>query len=70
MTNDERLNLRARQILDDTTLAPSERIKNANVLLAELRNTVKDNPTMLESILAEITDEAVRGQMRSVLTAA
>lgn len=70
MTNDERLNLRARQILDDPTLAPSQRIGNASVLLNELRNSVRsdDTDTLLPGLLAEITDEAVREQMRVALT--
>jgi hypothetical protein len=70
MTNDERLNLRARQILDDPTLPSNQQIANAHVLLAELKNSVKGHPDVLAGLLAEITDAGVRKQMRAALTAA
>lgn len=69
MTNDERLNLRARQLLDDPTLGPNQRITNGAALLKQLAVSVKSDPGRLASLLAEITDVTVRDQMRAAIEA-
>lgn len=69
MTNDERLNLRARQLLDDPTLGPNQRIANAAALLKQLAIALRQSGR-LDDMLAEITDLTVREQMRAAIEAA
>lgn len=68
--NDDRLNLRARQLLDDPTLPQNLKIKNGAALLQQLALTVRGDATRRASLLAEITDEQVRTQLDAALTAA
>ena len=56
MTRDERLNLRAQQILEDEGL------------LKQLRKNVRDQHT-LSDVLAEISDATIREAMRIALAA-
>lgn len=67
MTNDERLNLRARQLLDDPSLSQNQRIKNAPALLKQLALSVHADTGKRDAMLAEITDETVREAMRAAL---
>lgn len=69
MNTDERLNLRARQILDDPSLPPNQRVQNASALLKELARSVRQHPEQMESLLAEITDIVVREKMRAAIEA-
>jgi hypothetical protein len=64
----ERLTLRARQILSDPTLAQSQRIKNADVLLSTLRDAVMRDPDYLNAVLADIDDVSVQDAMRTALS--
>ena len=56
MTHDERLNLRAQQILDD------------EVLLAQLRANIRNQHTVAD-VLADISDTTIREAMRIALEA-
>ena len=67
MTNEDRLNLRARQILDDPTLSPNQRIDHPEALLSELVKFVKNDPVQMDALLSEITDLDVREKMRLAL---
>jgi hypothetical protein len=67
MTNDERLVLRARQLLDDDTLPPQARLENAGALLRQLALDVRDRPLLFDAVLAEITDASVQARMRDAL---
>lgn len=69
MNTDDRLNLRARQMLDDPTLSSRDRIANPDALIKQLALSVKDDPARLASVLAEITDTDVREQMRAAIAA-
>ncbi len=64
MNTDARLNLRARQIMDDPTLSPNQRLSNAAALLKALARSGQ-----VESMLAEITDDAIRVAMRAAIDA-
>lgn len=65
----ERLTLRARQLLDDPTLSPNQRIDNADALMKQLITTIALRPETLEPMLADIADVAVRDAMRAAVTA-
>ncbi len=67
MNTDDRLNLRARQILDDPTLSQNQRIQNPSALLKELARSVRQNEGRLEAILSQIADDDVREKMRVAL---
>lgn len=67
---DDRLNVRAMQILDDPALPAQNRVPNAAQLLRQLASSVKDDPARLNALLAEITDLRVREAMRAALAAA
>lgn len=67
MNTDDRLNLRARQILDDPTLPKNQRIANPGALLKQLARSIQDHPEQMEALLLEITDAAVREQMRAAI---
>lgn len=61
---DDHLNVRAMQILDDPALPVQNRVPNASQLLRQLAANVKDNPAHLAALLEEITDLRVREAMR------
>lgn len=67
MTNEERLNIRARQLLDDPTLPSSQRLPNAAHLLAVLKADATRNRALRDSVLADIADPAVRAAMAAEL---
>lgn len=67
---DDRLNVRAMQILDDPALPVQNRVPNAAQLLRQLASSVQDDPARLNALLAEITDLRVREAMRAALAAA
>jgi len=67
-TNEERLNLRARQLLDDPTLSQNQRIPNASALLKHLAESLARTPGRRSALLAEITDQSVRDAMDAALT--
>lgn len=69
MTNDERLNLRAKQILDDASLSANQRVKNPGALLKQLAANVKGNRDRRKAMLAEITDVDVRAAMDAAVSA-
>ena len=69
MTNDERLNLRARQIMGDPSLDVAHQIPNADSLFHVLVETVRQQPDYLQTILDEITDVVVKGAMRQLIQA-
>ncbi len=57
MTEKERLQLRARQILDDPTLHRNDRIKNPAALLKQLKATMAEKgPDALTELLDSISD--------------
>jgi hypothetical protein len=68
VTNDERLNLRARQILDDPTLSQNERIPNAATLLKQLALNVSQAQNR-DAVLSSVTDPDVRAQLDAALAA-
>ncbi len=70
MTNDERLTLRARQLLDDPTLPQNLKLKNSAALLQQLALSLRGDPARRASMLEEISDLTVRAQMDAALTAA
>ncbi len=57
MTPQEKQNLRVQRILNDPTL------------LKQLVRTVRERPGHVEELLAEITDEHLREQMRAAIEA-
>ncbi len=61
---DERITMRARQILGDPGVP---RLKNQEVLLKTLADSVRGNDARLASLLAEINDEDVRERLRVAL---
>ncbi len=67
MTNEERLTFRARQLLEDPTLSPNQRLPNARALLRQLALNVEDDPVQRASLLAEITDPTVSAAMDAAL---
>ncbi len=69
MTSDERLNLRARQILDDPSLSPNQRVSHPDALLKALVQSVREDRSRLDAIVDEITDDAVASAMRSAIEA-
>lgn len=69
MNTDDRLNLRARQILDDPTLPPSQRIANPGAVLKQLAQNVQGDPATLASMLAEITDATIASDMAAAILA-
>ena len=58
MTRDERLNLRAQQVLDE------------QVLFAHLVQSLKDGSLTLAAVEAAIPDATIRDQMRTAIAAA
>lgn len=58
MTRDERLNLRAQQVLDD------------QVLFTHLVQSLKDGSLTLVAVEAAIPDATIRDQMRTAIAAA
>lgn len=67
MTRADQLNIRARQILGDTTLPLKDQVQNSASLLRQLRENVHDDPAMLDTLLGEISDLTVREKMRAAL---
>lgn len=67
MNSDARLNLRARQILDDPTLAQNQRVSNPDALLKQLAASVEDDDAKRDAMLDEISDPSVREAMRSAI---
>lgn len=60
MNESDRLNLRARQILDDPDLSQNQRIPNAGALFKHVVRSAQIDPSYLSAILAEISDPIVR----------
>lgn len=66
---DDRLNVRAMQILDDPALPVLSHVPNASQLLHQLAQSVKGDQTRLDALLAEITDLRIREKMRAAIAA-
>ncbi len=73
MNKDDRLNLRARQMLDDPTLPLRDRVTNPDALLRQLAASVKGFTDAAlakrADVLAEITDEDLRARMAAAIDA-
>ena len=69
MTNDERLNLRARQLMDDDTLSQNQRLQNPSSLLRQLAVTTQ-SPDLRQAVLDEITDPDIQARFAAALDAA
>ena len=70
MNEADRLNLRARQILDDPALGQNQRIANAGGLFKQIVTSTQADPTYLDAIVAEISDDTVRAAMQTAVLSA
>ena len=68
MTNDERLTLRARQLMDEDGLSNNQRIANAPALLMQLALSTQ-TVAMRDAVLAEVRDPDVRTRLAAALDA-